>query len=160
MKKAGFLIGLHKEKKLQIVEPSEEMKEAYMQKSSASLKSAEILLQNSLLENSVPMAYYSMYNMVMALLFKTGIKCENHAGSIILLKKLFEIGNSKIEFAKKERVDKQYYVDFKISKKEVEDLVLIAKEFNSEIYNFIDMMTSKDVDNYRDNLAIMLKSRE
>ena len=96
MKKAGFLTGLYKEKKLQIVEPSEEMKEAYMQKSSASLKSAEILLQNSLLENSVPMAYYSMYNMVMALLYKAGIKCENHSGSIILLKKLFEIDNSNI----------------------------------------------------------------
>src|SRR3989338_4589880 len=131
MKKAGFLIGLHKDGKLQIVEPSEELKEAYIQKSSASLKSAEILLQNLLLENSVPMAYYSMYNMIMALFFKTGIKCENHAGSIILLNKLFEIDNSKIKFAKQERVDKQYYVDFKTTMKEVENLILIAKEFNS-----------------------------
>ena len=157
MKKTGFLIGLYKEKKLQIVEPSEELKEAYVQKSSASIKSAEILLQNSLLENSVPMAYYSMYNMIMALFFKTGIKCESHAGSIVMLKELFNIDNSKIEFAKKERVDKQYYVDFKISKKEVENLILIAKEFNSNLYDFIDRMTSKDVDKFRDGLREMLK---
>ena len=157
MKKTDFLIGLYKEKKLQIVESSEELKEAYVQKSSASTKSAEILLQNSLLENSVPMAYYSMYNMIMALFFKTGIKCENHAGSIVLLKELFNIDNSKIEFAKKERVDKQYYVDFKISRKEVDDLILIAKEFNSNLYDFIDRMTSKDVDKYRDKLMEMLK---
>ena len=156
MKKAGFLIGLYKEKKLQIVEPSEEMKESYIQKSSASLKSAEILLQNSLLENSVPMAYYSMYNMMMALFFKTGIKCENHSGSIILLGKLFEIDNSKIKFAKKERVDKQYYVDFKITKKEVEELILTAKEFNSALYDFIDRMTNKDIQSYRDSLRKML----
>ena len=156
MKKAGFLIGLHKEKKLQIVEPSEELKEAYMQKSSASIKSAEILLQNSLLENSVSMAYYSMYNMIMALFFKTGIKCENHAGSIVLLKELFNIDNSKIEFAKKERVDKQYYVDFKISRKEVENLILIAKEFNSNLYDFIDRITGKDVNKFRKGLREML----
>ena len=157
MKKTGFLIGLHKEKKLQIVEPSEDLKEAYVQKSSASIKSAEILLQNSLLENSVPMAYYSMYNMIMALFFKTGMKCESHAGSIILLKELFDIDNSKIEFAKKERVDKQYYVDFKISRKEVENLILIAKEFNSNLYDFIDRMTSKEVDRFRDKLREMLE---
>ena len=149
MKKTGFLIGLHKEEKLRIIEPSEEMKQAYVEKSSTSMKSGEILLQNSLLENSVPMAYYSMYNIVMALFFKTGIKCENHAGSIILLKELFGIDNSKIEFAKKERVDKQYYVDFKITMKEVENLISITKEFNSELYDFIDRMTSKEVNNFR-----------
>lgn len=157
MKKTGFLIGLHKEKKLIIVEPSEELKEAYIQKSSASLKSAEILLQNSLLENSVPMAYYSMYNMVMALFFKTGIKCENHAGSIILLKELFLVDNSRIEFAKKERVDKQYYVDFKISREEVNKLLSAAKEFNSSLYDFIDRMTGKDVARFRDELREMLE---
>ncbi len=56
MKKAGFLIGLHKEQKLRVIEPSEDMKLAYIGKSSASMKSAEILLQNSLLENAVPMS--------------------------------------------------------------------------------------------------------
>ena len=103
------------------------------------------------------MAYYSMYNMIMALFFKTGIKCENHAGSIILLTELFAVDNSKIEFAKKERVDKQYYVDFKISIKEAENLILLAKEFNSALYDFIDRMTSKDVDKYRDRLIKMLE---
>lgn len=156
MKKAGFLIGLHEEGKLRIVEPSEEMKQAYLEKSFASMKSGEILLQNSLLENSVPMAYYSMYNIVMALFFKVGIKCENHAGSIMLLKELFMIDNSKIEFAKKERVDKQYYVDFKITMKEVENLISIAKNFNSELYGFIDRMTSKEVNNFRESLRKML----
>lgn len=157
MKKADFLIGLHKEKKLRIMEPSEEVKRAYIEKSLASIKSAEILLQNSLLENSVAMAYYSMYNMTMALFFKTGIKCENHSGSIILLKELFGIDNSKIEFAKKERVDKQYYIDFKITEKEVENLILIAKEFNSSLYEFIDRMTSKDIYNFRDKLNNILQ---
>jgi uncharacterized protein (UPF0332 family) len=156
MKKRDFLTRLHRENKLQIVEPSEEMKKAYLNKSSASTKSAEILLQNSLLENSVPMAYYSMYNMALALFFKTGIKCENHAASIILLKTLFELDNSKIEFAKKERVDKQYYVDFKISSKEVKELISTEKEFNSHLYDFIDKLTIKDAAKYRNKLSKML----
>ena len=157
MKKAGFLKSLNKEQKLRIVEPSEDMKQAYIEKSSASMKSAEILLQNSLLENSVPMAYYSMYNMLMALFFKVGIKCENHAGSIILLKELFEIDNSKIEFAKKERVDKQYYADFDISRKEVENLILMAKDFNSNLYDFIDRMTGKSIVDLRNKLKAILR---
>ena len=157
MKKAGFLKSLNKEQKLRIVEPSEDMKQAYIEKSSASMKSAEILLQNSLLENSVPMAYYSMYNMLMALFFKVGIKYENHAGSIILLKELFEIDNSKIEFAKKERVDKQYYADFDISRKEVENLILMAKDFNSNLYDFIDRMTGKSIVDLRNKLKAILR---
>jgi uncharacterized protein (UPF0332 family) len=97
-----------------------------------------------------------MYNMLMALFFKVGIKCENHTGSIILLKELFEIDNSKIEFAKKERVDKQYYTDFNLSRKEVENLILMTKDFNSNLYDFIDRMTSKNVDDFRYKLKEIL----
>ena len=149
MKKAGFLTGLYKEKKLQIVEPSEEMKEAYMQKSSASLKSAEILLQNSLLENSVPMAYYSMYNMVMALLYKAGIKCENHTATILLLKDLFNINNKEISIAKKERIDKQYYTTFAINKSQVLESIKIAEKFIDELDLFIDKITNQEKNKFK-----------
>ena len=63
----------------------------------------------------------------------------------------------KIEFAKQERVDKQYYVDFKTTMKEVKNLILIAKEFNSGLYDFIDRITGKEVNNFRENLRKMLK---
>lgn len=138
-----------KEGKLKIVDPSENMKESYVEKSKRSLKSAVILLENNLVENSVPMAYYSMYNMLTALLCIVGIKCENHSGSIILLKELFGIDNSKISFAKKERVDKQYYVDFKVSSEQAENLIKSAREFNSILYDFIDKLTAKQLADYR-----------
>ena len=115
MRKINFLIKLKKEGKLKIIEPNSNVKDSYIEKSRNSLKSAEILLEKELIENSVPMAYYSMYNMLTALLYYLGIKCENHSASIIILKELFGIDNSKIEFAKTERVDKQYYIDFKIT---------------------------------------------
>ena len=90
--------------------------------------------------------------MLTALFYKVGIKCENHSASIIILKDLFKIDNSKISFAKTERVDKQYYVDFKLSKQEVENLVKLAEQFNSMLYNFIEKLTTKQADEYREEL--------
>src|SRR3989338_649708 len=105
MIKPSSLDKLKKEGKLELVEPSEEICKSYIEKSDNCLKSAKLLLQHSLYENSVSMSYYAMYNALTALLFKTGIKCENHAGSIILLKKLFGRMDlfKIISFAKKER---------------------------------------------------------
>ena len=149
MKKINFLIRLKEEGKLFIIDPSEEVKESYIKKSASSLKSSEILLGNGQIEDAVPMAYYSMYNMLTALLYKVGIKCENHSASIIILKELFGIENSKIIFAKKERVDKQYYVDFKITKEEVGNMIKSAEQFNSMLYNFSDKLTTKEALEYK-----------
>lgn len=157
MKKIEFLVKLSIEKKLRIVEPSENMKESYISKSSHSLNSALILLNKDEIEDAIPLAYYSMYNMLTALLYKSGIKCENHSASIILLKELFEFDDSKISFAKTERVDKQYYVEFKLSKKDTEDMIKLAKEFNSILYDFIEKITLRDIAKYRAELEKILK---
>jgi uncharacterized protein (UPF0332 family) len=113
MKKADFLSELREKGKLELVEPSEEVKESYLRKADNSLRSAKILLQNDLYENSMGEAYYAMYNCVMALLYKTGIKSENHSASIILLRRLFDARALAgiISSAKEEREDKQYYVE-------------------------------------------------
>ncbi|MBI3190606.1 HEPN domain-containing protein [archaeon] len=107
MKKLSFLSKLKKEGKLELVDPSEEICKSYIEKADNCLKSAKLLLEYSLYENSVSMSYYAMYNSLTALLFKVGIKCENHAGSIILFKKLFGRMDlfKVISFAKEERID-------------------------------------------------------
>jgi uncharacterized protein (UPF0332 family) len=148
MKKINFLNKLKEEEKIKIVEPSDNMMNSYIKKSQSSIKSAKILLENEQIEDSIPMAYYSMYNMLTALLSKVGIKCENHSASIIILKELFEIDSTKISFAKKERVDKQYYVDFKITKEEVEKLIKTAEEFNPMLQDFIERLTIKKAEGY------------
>ena len=157
MKKINFLAKLAEENKLKIIEPNDNMKESYIQKASHSLNSSSILLSNNEVENAVPLAYYSMYNMLTALLYKIGIKCENHSASIILLKNLFKLDNSKITFAKKERLDKQYYVDFELEKEDVEKLIESAKEFNSILYDFIEKLTSEDIAKYREKLNNLIK---
>lgn len=108
MSEAGFLSKLRKEGKLKLVEPSEEVKKSYLEKAKNSLRSAKILNENDLFENSISMSYYAMYNSLSALLYRIGIKCENHAGSIILLKVLFHQNElyELISSAKKERIDR------------------------------------------------------
>ncbi len=155
MKKINFLAKLFNERKLQLVDPSEEIKQSYLKKSESNLISAKILLENNKLEESVSLVYYSMYHMLTALLFKLGIKCENHSASIILLKELFSIDNSDIFFAKKERVDKQYYTDFYITKEEVLEAVKIAEDFNKRLFDFISKLDNQKIKEYREKLKIL-----
>ncbi len=156
MKKPGFLNKLVKERKLGLVEPSEEIKRAYIEKSESNLASAKILLQNNKLEEAVALVYYSMYHTLTSLMFRTGIKSENHSASIILLKGVFGIDNSEISYSKKERVDKQYYVDFEITKAEVNDAIGKAEEFNSKLTDFISRLTYEDVKAYRRKFSEMV----
>lgn len=140
----SFLYKIKKGGKLELVHPNEELKKAYIEKAESNLESAKILFGKNKLEESVTLAYYSMYNHLIALLFFSGIKSENHSASIILLKELFGLDNSDILEAKKERVDKQYYVDFHLNKKDVYETIEkgenIAVKFesivrkNDEIY--------------------------
>ena len=53
MKKINFFIKLNREGKLQEVEPSEEIKEAYLQRSNESLSSAKALLKLGNLKDAV-----------------------------------------------------------------------------------------------------------
>ena len=156
MKKINFLIKLFNKKKLGFVDPSDEIKDSYIEKSESNLISSKILLKNNRLEESVSLAYYSMYHMLTALLFKAGIKCENHSASIILLKEIFAISNADISFAKKERIDKQYYTDFVVSKQDVIELIEIAEVFNEKLLNVISKFGSDEIRACRDRLKALL----
>lgn len=60
MKKAGFLSKLRKEKKIQFVEPSTDLKTAYFERSAESLQSAKVLFKINNLKDAVALTYYSM----------------------------------------------------------------------------------------------------
>ena len=154
-----FLNKLYQTKKLQFVEPSEEISKSYFLKSESNLESAKILLEQNKLEEAVSLAYFSMYNLVLSLLFKIGIKCENHSGSIILLKELFGLDNSLISEAKSERIDKQYYVGFSINKEEVIEAVKITEEFNGFLNDFTSRMNNSQIEFYRNKLKGVLNEK-
>ena len=149
MRRPGFLKRLHEEAVLQLVTPSDEMKSAYLKKSESNLISARLLLDNDLFEQSVSMAYYSMYYSVLALFFATGIKCENHTAAIILLKKVFSIDNADLEHAKTERIDKQYYVSSAPVRDDVVALIQTTESFNAELLDVIDRLTNEKIEKFR-----------
>ena len=153
MKDREFLQQLYNEGKFELVEPSENIKESYLKKSESYLSSAKLLYANGKLEESVSMSYYSMYYLVLALLYKTGIKSETHAGSITIIKDVMGVDISKINKAKKERIDKQYYVDFSITSFDAQDLIKSAEEFS-------DVMTSKIARLSREDVKVIRKKLE
>jgi uncharacterized protein (UPF0332 family) len=112
MIKSSFLNRLKTDRVLELVEPSGNMCESYLGKAEDCFKSAKLLLEHELFENSIQMSYYAMYNSLLALLFKCGIKSENHAGSILLFKELFKRQEmfEIISDAKEGRIETQYYV--------------------------------------------------
>ena len=156
MKNKEFLIKIIKKKKIEFVEPSENVKDSYIEKSESNLISAKILLENDRLEESMSLSYYSMYHMLTALLFKIGIKCENHSASIILLKDLFGIDNKDIFSAKKERIDKQYYVTTEkddITKEVAEELLNNAEDFVLKIKVVIKNLNNDSIEEIRDKFV-------
>jgi uncharacterized protein (UPF0332 family) len=155
MNELVFLRDLKRKKVIGLVEPSEEMKLSYLIKSENCLKSAKILFSNQLYENSVSEAYYCMYNSLLSLLFKLGIKSENHSASIILFDKLFgkEDLVNIIYWAKEERIDKQYYVEtrqmVKVTKDSCNEMILKAEDFLIKLKVLISELGNEKINSIR-----------
>ncbi len=150
----NFLEKLKQEGKLELVEASGDICNSYSEKSANCLKSAKLLLQNNLYENSISLSYYAMYNLLTALLFRVGVKCENHSGSILLLKLLFEENElfKRISDAKKERIDKQYYVTTEqdeITKEIADELLKDAEHFLLKIKLLLQRLNNDSIDRLR-----------
>ena len=159
MKKMSFLNKLWKQEKINLVKPSENICNSYIKKAENSLKSASILIKNDLYEDSISKSYYTMYNILTGLLFKTGIKCENHTASILLLKLLFKENNlyKTANSAKKERIEKQYYIEEETTKTAALDMFKDAEEFLINIKLIIKTIKELEIQNYRNKLKNIVK---
>lgn len=162
MKEINFLKKLKREGKIELVKPSEEMKLSYLIKSENCLKSSKILFQNQLYENSISESYYCMYNSLLALLFKLGIKSENHSASIILFRKLFNNPDlvKIISWAKEERIDKQYYVEtkqiIKVTKESCNEMILKGENFLIKMKVFISELKNEETNSIKENFNKLL----
>jgi len=162
MKELNFLKKLKRKGVIELVESSEELKSSYLIKAENCLKSAKILFSSQLYENSTSEAYYSMYNSLLSLFFKIGIKSENHSASIILFDKLFENkGLMKIiSWAKEERIDKQYYVEtqqiVKVTKESCNEMILKAEDFLIKMKLLITELSNEKISSARDSFVKLL----
>lgn len=155
MKDLDFLNKLKCEHKLEIVEQSEQMSLSYEKKAQECREVAKLAFNAGYYESAVSQAYYSMYNSILSLFFKCGIKCENHSASATLIKRLFYLDKLSEQFkkAKEERIDKQYYVTpmqiNPASKESSEELIKISNKFILEIIAFKNNLKLEEIKNIR-----------
>ena len=151
MKNLDFLNKLAKEGKLEIVESSEQMALSYEKKGIECREVANLAYNNGYFESAITQSYYSMYNNVLSLFFKCGIKCENHSASAILLKEFFNQEELSMVFskAKEERIDKQYYVtpyqNNPVTKGSAKELISVSMKFNPQITAFKNNLKYEEI---------------
>jgi len=154
MKKLNFLDKLKQEEKLILVEPSEEISKSYLIKSDKCFKVAKLAYEAGIYENAVSEGYYSIYNIVMALFFKCGIKCENHSASVILIRNLFKLEEFYLIFSefKKDRIDNQYYIPITevVDKEKCSERLMIVQKFNLELRSYMDRLNISEIEKIRD----------
>lgn len=159
--KKSLIRRLLREGKIKLIELSSEISLSYLEKSKDCLKSARLLNENKLIENSISMSYYAMYNSVLSLLFRVGIKSENTLFSIYLLDKLFRRKNlfEILSFAKKERIDKQYYINLKeeFDLESSKDLFFKAEEFLIEIKLLLNKLNLSEISVLREEFKKLIE---
>ena len=116
---------------LQLIEPNENLAEAYLKKAEEALESMRI---NTLKDWKISTAYYTIYFSLYALLMKVGVKCEIHACTIAFAKRFFaEYFTAKeVEFVEdslQARIDAQYYVDRTVPDEQCDKMLKDAPTF-------------------------------
>lgn len=155
MEKLDFLSKLKRAGTLLVVEPSGEISMTYLIKSDKCIQVAKLAYGAGIYENAIGEAYYSIYNSLMSLFYRCGIKCENHTASGNLLGDLFglfELNKIFLKF-KKDRIDNQYYLP--IAKGEPVDMkrcgekIRVAQKFNLELRSYISRISLEEIEGIR-----------
>ena len=137
---------------LKMAEPNERLAKSYLEEAKSSLERAEKNFRDRDLLWTTVVIYYAEYYALYSFLQRIGIKCENHACSILAASVL--LGQDKIktiEGHKDKRIDAQYYM--RIGKEsEVEIMLREAKAFVSMFDELVSNLKEKDVDFFRSAL--------
>lgn len=97
--------------------------------------------------------YYSEYYALYSFLQRIGVKCENHACSILAVTLLLGEDKTKtINSHKEKRIDAQYYM--KIDKEpEVREMLQESKLFVSNFDELVSNLSEDDIEVYRDKIS-------
>jgi uncharacterized protein (UPF0332 family) len=144
---------------VELVEPSDNLSQAYIKKSNDSLDMAQLSIKNNKKDWAVTTLYYCQYFVLYSLLQKIGIKSENHTCSILLCENFINIIENKfikqIKKFKSERIEKQYYVSkTDIDSIDIDDMNRQTKKFQKYFIEKIVTLTSKDLLKIRNKIKI------
>ena len=138
---------------LKISEPNERLSKSYLEQAKSSLLRAEKDLNDKDLLWATVAVYYAEYYALYSFLQRIGIKCENHACSILAVTML--LGKDKtrtINLHKDKRIDAQYYmkVDQEIK---IRTMLQEAKIFVSNFDELVSKLTGNEIESYRGTIS-------
>ncbi len=138
---------------LKVVEPNERLSKSYLEQAKSSLLRAEKDLNDKDFLWATVAIYYSEYYALYSFLQKVGIKCENHACSILAVTLLLGEEKTKIiNLHKDKRLDAQYYMKVDQEDK-IRDMLKDAKIFVSEFDNLVSNLSDKEIKNYSEIIS-------
>ncbi len=138
---------------IKIVEPNECLSKSYLEQAKSSLFKAERDLKDKDLLWSTVAIYYAEYYALYSFLQKIGIKCENHACSILAVTLL--LGKDKTETInqhKDKRIDAQYYMKVDQEAK-IKIMLQEAKTFVSRFDEIASNLIESEVKKYREIIS-------
>jgi len=146
---------LSQSKGIKLVNPSENMARAYLQKTRNALKSMEVNAKAGITEWAVSASYYAKYFAVYAILSKVGVRCEIHDCTIALFNYLFSDKVppkviQELKQSKEDRIEMQYYSrDITV---DIDKLMAQTKFFILEIEKIIDSLNSEKIASLQNRL--------
>ena len=138
---------------LRIVEPNERLSKSYLEQAKSSLLRAEKDLNDNDLLWATVTIYYAEYYALYSFLQGIGVKCENHACSILAVSLL--LGEEKTAIINKhkgKRIDAQYYMKFDQANK-VTAMLQEAKIFVSNFDEIVSNLSGNDMGLHRDRIS-------
>ena len=138
---------------LKIVEPNERLSKSYLEQAKSSLLRAEKDLNDKDLLWATVAIYYAEYYAIYSFLQGIGVKCENHACSILAVTLLLGEEKTKtINQHKDKRIDAQYYmkVDQEIK---IRTMLQEAKIFVSDFDEIVSNLIEGEIKKYRDIIS-------
>ena len=138
---------------LKVVEPNERLSKSYLEQAKSSLLRAEKDLDDKDFLWATVAIYYAEYYALYSFLQKIGVKCENHACSILAVAFLLGEDRTKtINLHKDKRIDAQYYmkVDQEIN---IKAMLQEAKMFVADFDEVVSNLSEEDVKQYRKNIS-------
>ncbi len=144
---------LNKKKGIELVEPNDNLREAYLIKADEAL---ETLRTSKIKDWQLTTAYYAIYHSLYSLLMKIGVKCEIHSCTIEFAKRFLKKYLSAEDFelidkAFSARIDSQYYVNREVPDENYNLIIKKTPAFLVKCKNIV--IEQEDIDKIREQLA-------
>ena len=149
---------LRQNRGIKLIEPNKNMSRSYLEKAEESRKAMDIHFNNGLMNWVTIAAYYTEYFAFYALALRCGIKCEIHECTVALSEFFVKEGlipediHRKLQKAKQNRINAQYYIKEALSKEKIKEETIDAKNFLLFIKEKLEKLTEEDIINLRIHL--------